>query len=1194
MDYSSQFGLSLTGGNEIDQIDDQITTLNLELNSVILSLSNESEARETADNQIIQDLSGEIVLRIQNDNQIIQDLSGEIVLRIQNDNQIIQDLSGEILLRIQNDNQIIQDLSGEILSRQQGDANLQTNINTERAERIYADLAIDLRLDDIEAEIDAIDLLITGGQHIIDINDDIDTLKANTSNAFIRYTENDDNLIIGTIDNGVETNQIRYNTDVGAFNLLEPNASIVLNDTTNTTSRWQITTTAGKTIFNYIASSGVVDTIFTINSNGNIEVDNVITTQGNLNNILQSNLSTLNSLQSSVSALQQLQQDLQDELNSTTQDSDGNPVLGIVGTIFGVGNTLSIGVIALQVATNTTAIAALATAVGVLQGSNLASTVSNLSDTVANVSELATETSSLISRVGEAGDCVLGEGTGSTASAYNFRLIDSDITNVGNMFFKNTIVGKIQNLTKINDVLLLDVSGVEIPQSLTIACDTTFGNELFYKTETLDTRFVNQTDYANNNTAIQSSLNTKVTITDVTNAITGLVDDAPIALDTLRELATALDNRPNFANEVLALIGTNTTNLNDAIFSIGANNNLRIDGDALKLDKTGGSITGNLAVNGTITVGGGGENKDLLYFDTTRDWKFKTIGIGASNELVLQSMNSKIFRIRDHTDTDRFMFNTQTGHATITGELTTSQLVITSNFVNSTTNTVRLKPLFNTKDSWFQFQNSTTTDSTNNIFDFAIEDTFNRMSTRNNRNLVLRSGNGSIIAESSLTVTNPAEINYKNQTLDTRFVSQTAYNTNNTEILTGFGEFAGSLLTINDASIARDALKLDKTGGTVSGNFSVDGTAQLGNYRFHPNFFQTNNVDFKFAKWFSGETFMTIKYDSGNVGIGTENPSARLDVVGSAKISNTLAVGSTNSINNTLQARYIRFQRVTNILAGFNLSEIRVFGTNGLQLNNSTWTVAMSSQLGIFAGSNLIDENLASFAHTAVDNLGEFMEVDMKALQTFSHFLLFNRVGFFNRAIGLTVILKDNNGNVIDTPFLEEDAQAYGIFSGTASRVITSGNSTYTFRNLLSLDVKGSAKMSGSLEIQAQMRCQGLAGSGNRNVVVNFNGIFIALSSDRRLKENFEPINESETHLKLLKLEPKTYQWKDREKYGDYREIGMIAQEVKEVLPELVFQNNDGIYGIHYDKISILMLQSIKQLQKQIDELKNEIIELRK
>jgi len=347
--------------------------------------------------------------------------------------------------------------------------------------------------------------------------------------------------------------------------------------------------------------------------------------------------------------------------------------------------------------------------------------------------------------------------------------------------------------------------------------------------------------------------------------------------------------------------------------------------------------------------------------------------------------------------------------------LTTSQLVINSNYVNSSSNTVRLKPLFNTKDSWFQFQNSTTTDSTNNIFDFAIEDTFNRISTRNNRNLVLRSGNGSIIAESSLTVTNPAEINYKNQTLDTRFVSQTAYNTNNTEILTGFGEFAGSLLTINDASIARDALKLDKTGGTVSGDLQVsgalqaDGIAQLGNYRFHPNYFQTNNVDFKFAKWFSGQTFMTIKYDSGNVGIGTENPSARLDVVGSAKISNTLAVGSTNSINNTLQARYIRFQRVTNILAGFNLNEIRVFGTNGLQLNNSTWIVTLSSQHGATgAGANLIDENFTNYAHTS-NSANEFIEVDMGELKTFSNFKLFNRIVnnqvLLNRAIGLTVEL---------------------------------------------------------------------------------------------------------------------------------------------------------------------------------------------
>ena len=171
---------------------------------------------------------------------------------------------------------------------------------------------------------------------------DITELKSNTSNAFLRYTEGDDNLLIGTIDSsGNETNAIRYNTDVGAFTLIQPNSSIVLPDTTNTNNRWQITTTQGKTIFNYVSSSGVVDRIFAINANGNIEVDNVITTQGNLNNILASNSSSISGLQSAVSALQQLQADLQAELNSTTQDSDVNRVLGIVGTIFVVG-TLSV------------------------------------------------------------------------------------------------------------------------------------------------------------------------------------------------------------------------------------------------------------------------------------------------------------------------------------------------------------------------------------------------------------------------------------------------------------------------------------------------------------------------------------------------------------------------------------------------------------------------------------------------------------------------------------------------------------------------------------------------------------------------------------------------------------------------------------------------------------------------------------
>jgi len=872
MDYSNQFGLSLTGGDRTDEINDEITTIKLEINSIVLSLSDESETRDEADIEINNRINAEILSRQQGDETLQTNINTETSQRTTADETLQTNINTETTQRTTADETLQTNINTETTQRTNediflngritteteqrttGDATLQTNINTETEQRIYADLAIDFRLDNIEAEIDAIDLLITGGQHIIDINDDITELKANTSNAFLRFTEGDDNLLIGTIENGIETNQIRYNTDVGAFTLIQPNSSIVLNDTTNTNSRWQITTTAGKTIFNYIASSGVVDTIFTINANGNIEVDNVITTQGNLNNILSNNLSSISGLQSAVSTLQQLQQDLQDELNSFDgEDSDGNPILGIVGTIFGVGNTLSIVAIATQVAFNTTAISALTTAVGVLQGSNLASTVSNLSDTVANVSDLATETSSLISRVGEAGDCVLGEGTGSTASAYNFRLIDSDITNVGNMFFKNTIVGKIQNLTTINDVLLLDVSGVEIPQSLTIACETTFGNELFYKTETLDTRFTNKISNDSTIEAIQSSLDTKVTITEVTNAITGLIDDSPSALDTLRELATALNNNPDFANEVLELIGTNTNGLvttNEAVAlntaktgitpgqasSVALNtakvgitpaqasaieaNSLKTgitpgqasaitantekiglsiaqmgaiagiaSGLSLKLDKSGGTMSGNLTIQSAEST------LNVFSTDDSKNTILNVCGNGQGTGIVYVGQSLSYGGGLEYNG-DNTPVTSGSG-----ADFTT--LFRRDNGVNSWT----ARNAYN-NNNW-EFRGALTVTNPQEI-------------TYKNQTLdtrFLRLTGGTLTG--ALTVTNPQEITYKNQTLDTRFVSQTAYDANNTEINDAFGELSGLILNVSDAGIAGDNLKLNLTGGTLTGSLTA-------------------------------------------------------------------------------------------------------------------------------------------------------------------------------------------------------------------------------------------------------------------------------------------------------------------------------------------------------------------------------------
>jgi hypothetical protein len=50
--------------------------------------------------------------------------------------------------------------------------------------------------------------------------------------------------------------------------------------------------------------------------------------------------------------------------------------------------------------------------------------------------------------------------------------------------------------------------------------------------------------------------------------------------------------------------------------------------------------------------------------------------------------------------------------------------------------------------------------------------------------------------------------------------------------------------------------------------------------------------------------------------------------------------------------------------------------------------------------------------------------------------------------------------------------------------------------------------------------------------------------------------------------------------------VGVIAQEILEVIPEVVGQDNDGMYNVSYGNIVGVLIEAIKEQQKQIDELK--------
>ena len=95
-------------------------------------------------------------------------------------------------------------------------------------------------------------------------------------------------------------------------------------------------------------------------------------------------------------------------------------------------------------------------------------------------------------------------------------------------------------------------------------------------------------------------------------------------------------------------------------------------------------------------------------------------------------------------------------------------------------------------------------------------------------------------------------------------------------------------------------------------------------------------------------------------------------------------------------------------------------------------------------------------------------------------------------------------------------------------------------------------------------------------------------SSDRELKDNIQPIaNPLE---KINKISGNSFVWNE-EKQNIYKgkDYGVIAQEIEEILPELVQTREDGYKAVKYDKIVSLLIEGIKELSKEVVELKNKI-----
>ncbi len=92
-------------------------------------------------------------------------------------------------------------------------------------------------------------------------------------------------------------------------------------------------------------------------------------------------------------------------------------------------------------------------------------------------------------------------------------------------------------------------------------------------------------------------------------------------------------------------------------------------------------------------------------------------------------------------------------------------------------------------------------------------------------------------------------------------------------------------------------------------------------------------------------------------------------------------------------------------------------------------------------------------------------------------------------------------------------------------------------------------------------------------------GTLTTASSDERLKKNIVMLNSADILDKMMQLRPSQFDWKS----NSAQDIGLIAQEVEAVFPELVFTNpTDGYKGINYSRISIMLISAVQELHTKI------------
>ena len=382
---------------------------------------------------------------------------------------------------------------------------------------------------------------------------------------------------------------------------------------------------------------------------------------------------------------------------------------------------------------------------------------------------------------------------------------------------------------------------------------------------------------------------------------------------------------------------------------------------------------------------------------------------------------------------------------------------------------------------------------------------------------------------------------------------------------------------LNDGNVGigtqpTSSYKLDVSGNIKATNFytgdyiihDADTNTKIG--------FPSNNV---FTIETSGVERMRVD-SSGNVGIGESSPSAKLDVDGDAKI-NGLTVGKgpgTNNSNNTTVGFEALKSNLTgdgNTAIGYEALKSNTGGDFNTAVGYQSLNLNTNGVRNTAIGHGALESNTGGERNTAVGQGAMFNNQSGKnntAVGWNANFK--NTYGDNNTIIGYEAGKSDPATNLTNTTCLGYKAVV------SHSNVVRLGNAAAKVLIGTSMTTNPTAE---------------LHVDGAVNVTGDITAFYT--SSDKRLKTNIKTI---ENPLQIIKnIRGVRFNWNEKAMEInnsidlDKIEMGVIAQEIEEYIPEIIKKGLSDYMAVRYEKIAPLLIEGIKAQQTQIDIMKTQI-----